>query len=89
MKLRFRQKANAGLVTNHLGDNLLEIVPRFLCRHEGILAILVTDRDGVPLVKGKTIESQSSVNLNHNSSLNRVELKVAEHSFQEPMPNSP
>ena len=24
----------------------------FFCRHEGILAILVTDRDGVPLVKG-------------------------------------
>lgn len=61
MKLRFYHNSNAGLVTKYLyWDKLLENVPRFLCRHEGILAILVTDRDGVPLVKGETIESQSS-----------------------------
>jgi len=62
MKLRFYQTSNAGLVTN--GDKRFENV---LCRQEGILAILVTDRDGVPLVKGKSTESKSSVNLDYNS----------------------
>ena len=65
MKLRFYQTSNAGLVTRLAnGDKRFQNV---LCRHEGILAILVTDRDGVPLVKGKSTESKSSVNLYYNS----------------------
>lgn len=49
------------------GDKRFENV---LGRQAGILAILVTDRDGVPLVKGKSTENKSTLNLYYNNSLN-------------------